>query len=132
MSSPTSLCQKAPKRIVSYLAHRPIFVWRYDFQEKLKEVTVFSDANWTNSTRTRKRTLGNCIMHGCHLLRAWSKTQATIAFSSGKSENLAAISAGTEALGMMSLLSDVGIRDVIAALRLDASVALGMLQGKGG
>ena len=69
-------------------------------------------------------------MYGSHLLRAWSKTQATIALSSGESETLAAIRAGTEALGMMSLLEDFGITTT-AALRLDASAALGILQRKG-
>ena len=68
-------------------------------------------------------------MYGSHLLRAWSKTQATIALSSGESEMLAAIRAGTEALGMMSLMKDFGTSET-ATLRLDASAALGILQRK--
>ena len=69
-------------------------------------------------------------MYGSHLLRFWSKTQATIALSSGESETLAAIRAGTEALGMMALLSDLGIHTT-STLRLDASAALGILQRNG-
>ena len=69
-------------------------------------------------------------MYGSHFLRFWSKTQATIALSSGESETLAAIRAGTEALGMMALLSDLGIHTT-STLRLDASAALGILQRKG-
>ena len=69
-------------------------------------------------------------MYGQHLLRSWSKTQATIAFSSGESETLAAIKAGTESLGMMSLTGDFGVK-ITSTLRLDASAALGILQRKG-
>ena len=69
-------------------------------------------------------------MFGSHLLRFDSKTQATIALSSGESETFAAIRAGTEALGMITLMKDMG-REITATLRLDASAALGMLQRKG-
>ena len=69
-------------------------------------------------------------MFGSHLLRAWSKTQATIALSSGESETLAAIRGGTEALGMLSLMHDLGV-EMTSTLRLDASAALGILQRKG-
>ena len=69
-------------------------------------------------------------MFGSHLLRAWSKTQATIALSSGESETLAAIRGGTEALGMLSLMRDLGV-EMTSTLRLDASAALGILQRKG-
>ena len=69
-------------------------------------------------------------MYGSHLLKAWSKTQATIALSSGESETLAAIRAGTEALSMMALMKDLGM-DITAALRLDASAALGIIHRKG-
>ena len=69
-------------------------------------------------------------MYGQHLLRSKSKTQATIALSLGESETLAAIKAGTESLGMMSLMDDFGVK-VTSTLRLDASAALGILQRKG-
>ena len=69
-------------------------------------------------------------MCGSHLLRCWSNTQANIALRSGESETLAAIRAGTEALGMMVLKKDLGT-DITYTLRLDASAALGILQRKG-
>ena len=130
MSSPTDVSATAVKRIMRFLAARPRLVWRYDFQNEPEEITVYSDANWANCPRSRKSTSGGCVMYGGHLLRAWSKTQATIALSSGESETLAAIRAGTEALGMMSLMGDLGMVKK-ATLRLDASAALGILQRKG-
>ena len=48
----------------------------------------------------------------------------------GRVRNLAAIRGGIEALGMLSLLHDLGV-DITSTLRLDASAALGILQRKG-
>ena len=131
MSKPTSASDKAVKRIVRFLAHRPRLVWKYHFQQVPEELVVFSDANLANCRRrSRKNTSGGCITYGSHLLRFWSNTQATVALSSGESETLAAIRAGTEALGMMALLSGLGVHTT-STLRLDASAALGILQRKG-
>ena len=130
MSAPRVSSQRGIKRIVRFLAHRPRLVWKYDFQPEPEEIVVFSDANWAKCSRSRKSTSGGCVMYGTHLLRSWSKTQGTIALSSGESETLAAIRGGTEALGMLSLLHDLGV-DITSTLRLDASAALGILQRKG-
>ena len=130
MSAPTTGSLRRLKRLGRYLKGSPRVVWRYDFQPEPEEIVVFSDANWANCSRSRKSISGGCIMYGTHLLRAWSKTQATIVSSSGESETLAAIRGGTEALGMLSLLHDLGV-DITSTLRLDASAALGILQRKG-
>merc|ERR1712062_809400 len=46
----------------------------------------FSDADWAGCQRTRRSTLGGTILLGDHLLKAWSRTQATFALSSAESE----------------------------------------------
>ena len=122
---PDSWRPEEHKDVIRFLAHRPRLVWKYDFQPMPSEITVFSDVNWANCSKSRKSTSGGYIMLGSHLLRAWSKTQAMIALSSGESETLAAIRGGTEALGMLSLMHDLGA-ELTSTLRLDASAALGI------
>ena len=130
MACPTMRSWKKLKRIVRYLVRRPRVVNFYDFQDHVEELTVFADANWAGCKTTRKSTSGGCVLRGGHLLRFWSKTQATIAQSSGESELLGAVRGGVEALGAMTLLKDFGER-CTAKLVLDASAALGILQRRG-
>ena len=47
-------------------------------------------------------------MRGCHLLRFWSKTQASIAQSSAESELFGAVRGGVEALGAPRPLTQIG------------------------
>ena len=71
-----------------------------------------SDANWAGCKRARKSTSGGTVMLGNHLIRTYSKTQSTIAKSSGESELYGLIKASTEGLGIATLLSDFGMQDV--------------------
>ena len=103
---------------------------RYDFQDEPDVIRVCSDANWAGCKESRKSTSGGCVKYGSHLIRFWSKTQATIAQSSAESELLGAVRGGTEALGMMLIYSDFGVH-VKSSLVLDASAALGILQRRG-
>ena len=130
MSSPNDKSWDKLKRVVRYLVKRPRGVIRYDWQPDPVGVDVFSDANWAACRGTRKSTSGGCVMHGTHLIRSWAKTQATIALSSGESELIAAVKGGAEALGALSLFADLGLTKT-AAMHLDASAALGILQRRG-
>ena len=47
-------------------------------------------------------------MLGRHTLKGWSKTQFLIALSSGEFELYASLKASAEALGLVSLLQDLG------------------------
>ena len=64
-------------------------------------------------------------MMGTHVLKTWSKTQSLIALSSGESEFYAALKTSAEALGLMSILKDLGMR-VKGKVLGDASAALGI------
>ena len=55
---------------------------------------------------TRKSTSGGSIMWESGLMKTWSKTQSTIALSSGEAELGAVVKGATEALGMQSVLKD--------------------------
>ena len=70
-------------------------------------------------------------MIGNHLIRTYSKTQATIARSSGESELYALVRASAEGLGMATLLSDFGVVDPRVSVGMDASAAIGMAQRTG-
>ena len=58
------------------------------------------------------------------------KTQKTIAQSSAESELLGVVKASSEALGIMRLANDLGIK-VKSRLHIDASAALGILERRG-
>ena len=69
-------------------------------------------------------------MIGNHCIKTWSRTQTTLALSSGESELLSIVRAACEGLGMASLLQDLG---EVATVRLHgaASAALGIIQRTG-
>ena len=68
---------------------------------------------------------------GSHLLKAYSKTQAVIAKSSGESELYGVIRASTESLGISTLLEDFGMVGVKVRVGMDASAAMGIVQRRG-
>ena len=87
MSSPRNGDWKAIKRIVRYLMGCPRLVWRFAWQQPPKFVSVFTDSNWAGCHDTRKSTSGACVMHGSHLVKAYSRTQRNVALSSGEAES---------------------------------------------
>ena len=70
-------------------------------------------------------------MLGTHLIRTYSKTQATIANNSGESGLYALVRASAEGLGMATLLSDFGAVDPRVSIGMDASAAIGIAQRNG-
>ena len=61
---------------------------------------------------------------GGGLLKSWARTQGTQALSSGEAEFCAAIKGSAEAIGMQSILGDMGIR-VRITIYTDSSAAKG-------
>ena len=70
-------------------------------------------------------------MIGPHLIRAYSKTQAVVAKSSGESEFYGIVRASTEGLGMTTLLKDFGVKDALVSIGIDVTAAMGMAQRVG-
>ena len=58
--------------------------------------------------------------------KTWSKTQPTIALSSGESELAAVVRKATEGMGMRSVCQDFGM-DITLAMRSDATAAIGIV-----
>ena len=69
-------------------------------------------------------------MHGGHLIRTISRTQANIALSSAEAELYAMVHAGSEGLGARAMGLDFGM-SLMPHLHVDASAAIGIAQRKG-
>ena len=70
-------------------------------------------------------------MHGSHVVKTWSATQATVALSSGEAEYAADVKAASILLGFKSLLADLGIEPARCELYTDSSAALGVANRTG-
>ena len=69
-------------------------------------------------------------MFGNHIIKSWSTTQTTIALSSGEAEYYGMVKGASIALGIQSMMSDLGIT-VGIRLRTDASAAKGIASRRG-
>eukprot|EP00973_Karenia_brevis_P092466 12412551-Karenia_brevis.AAC.1 len=130
MASPTEEDEVALKRVARYLIGRPRLVTRYLWEALPKCLKISVDSDFAGCHRTRKSTSGGIIQWGAQLLKAWSKTQAIIALSSGEAELAAVVRGATEGLGMQSVLHDFGIH-VNITMESDATAAIGMAKRQG-
>ena len=71
-----------------------------------EKLEVYTDTNHAGCIETRKSTNGGLVLHGVHLLKTWSSTQAVVALSSGESEYYGLVKGVSEALGIRSVLGD--------------------------
>ena len=69
------------------------------------------------------------MFRGCPI-KAWSKTQTTIALSTGEAELCALAKAAAEGMGLKSLLRDLGL-EADFTLHTDASAAIGIASRQG-
>ena len=127
MSAPNNDSWSKLKRLAKYLAGRPRAVSLFSWQEFTDVVDVYSDENWAGCKTSRKSTAGGTVLWGSSVLKSYSKTQGTIAQSSAESELIAVVKAACEAIGTVSLASDLGI-EVRVRLHVDAAAALGILE----
>ena len=130
MSCPSTGSWRRLEHIGKYLLGRPRLVWRFEMQAWTDHVDIYSDANWAQCRQSRKSTSGGAILVGAHLIKAWSKTQATIAKSSAESELYGIVRATCEGLGFMTLRKDMG-EDTRARLHMDATAARGIVDREG-
>ena len=119
------------KRYGRYLLGRPRLVYRYDFAESpATTIDCFVDTDFAGCSVTRRSTSGGCMMVGGAMVKHWSKTQPTIALSSGEAE-LGGICAGTaQAIGLQSLAADMSWSLKIR-VHSDATAAIGISKRRG-
>ena len=130
MSSPSETDWDRLVRLARYLRGRPRLVMGYPYQPEGDHVVAYTDSDWAGCRRTRRSTSGGCVSIGAHCLKAWSRTQAIVALSSGEAELYASVKGSAELLGIQAMLKDLGI-DARADLLADASAALGIIRRMG-
>ena len=110
MANPTEDSMKRLKRLARYLLEVPTGVVRFNSDiEKLDKVMTYVDSDWAGSKTTRKSTSAGVVTWGQSILKSWSRTQGSVALSSGEAEFYAAIKGSAESIGVQSLLADIGI-----------------------
>ena len=130
MSAPTTGSLRRIKRVGRYLKRFPRLVWKFDLQEAVFHMELFTDADWAGCRRSRKSTSGGAAMIGGHCIKAWSKTQAVVAKSSAESELYSVVKGACEGLGLLTLCADLGDERGVK-LNLDATAAKGILERQG-
>eukprot|EP00973_Karenia_brevis_P083935 11646618-Karenia_brevis.AAC.1 len=130
MSQPTMGDWHKLKRLGRFIKGHLRTTLQYKWQDKVQQVTTFTDANWAGDKATRKSTSGGATLLGHHVIKTWSKTQSLIALSSAESELYGCVKATAECLGTMSLLADFG-RHCGGVIKADASATLGIISRRG-
>ena len=125
MAKPSKGSLARAKRLARYLLEVPEGVLQYDSEcTKLDKIQIYVDSDWAGCKTTRKSTSGGMITWAGGLLKSWSKTQGSIALSSGEAEFYAAIKGCAEGIGMKSLLADLGMAVKIEVVQ-DSTAAKG-------
>ena len=120
------------KRIGRYLSGHGRLVQKFNNQDKITELTVWSDSDHAGCIRSRKSTSGTVIALGSSCIDARCKGQALIALSSAEAEFYGLISSASHGLGEQSMLKDWGICCPLV-INMDATsgIAIGSRRGLG-
>ena len=130
MATPTKAAWDKMVRVGRYLRGKPrVRIW-YHYQEEAQAIVTHSDTDWAGCRRTRRSTTGGYTSYGTHLLKAWCRTQATVALSSAEAELYGLVRASAETLGMMSLYQDLGEAPA-GQIMGDASASLAIVARRG-
>jgi len=130
MAKPNEADTVRLKRTLRYLKGTPRMGIMYKWQLPDAPIKIFTDSDWAGCQKTRRSTSGGMAMKGGHLLTHWASTQTSVALSSGEAELNGAVKAGSEALGIMNLHDEMGLK-VAAEILTDSSAANGIVHRVG-
>ena len=114
------------------LVGKPRLIHKYDWGSGAADdyLEVYCDTDFAGCKETRRSTSGGMCLFGGYNIKQWSKTQTTIALSSGEDE-LHGINPGiTQGVGLQSIAKDLGF-DLKFRLHFDATAALGICRRHG-
>ena len=129
-SCPTTASLEKLRRLVLYLIRVPRLIYAFKWQQPQDRVTIFADTDFAGCNVTRRSTSGGCVMLGSHLVKHYASTQTTISLSSGEAELHGIAKAASHAIGVKSLLADLGYK-VSIDLYSDAIAAIGIARRRG-
>jgi hypothetical protein len=64
-------------------------------------------------------------------VKTWATTQASVALSSAEAEYVAAVKGSSQALGLQSIMRDLGVNDLSILCQCDSSAAIGIASRTG-
>lgn len=131
MAKPRNIDYKQLIHFGRYLRGRMRVVNKFGYQKNFKIIDVWSDTDHAGCLETRKSTTGGVIMLGKHVIKHWSSTQSIISLSSGEAEYYGCVRAGSHALGLRSMMSDLGVNEKRLRIKTDASVAVSLASRRG-
>ena len=102
----------------------------FRWQSATRDLHTYTDSDWAGDKISRKSTSGGVAMLGNHCIKAWSTNQQVIALSSGEAEYYGLVKGASVALGIQSIMRDLGIKTTIQLLT-DASAAKGIANRMG-
>ena len=118
------------KRLAKYIRSYPHSHTTYRWGGNGAQLTGYTDSDWAGDSTTRKSTSGGCITWSGSIIKSWSRTQKTVALSSGEAEFYAAVRTAQELLGIVALGKDLGI-EMDAIMKTDAKATVGMISRRG-
>ena len=129
----TSKCMSSPrqgdwtklKRVARYLMGAPRLVQEFKWQAKGQMVRAHTDSDWAGDKVSRKSTSGGVVSYGDHMIKTWASTQQVVALSSGEAELYALVKGASQAVGIMSMMMDYGIK-AEGIVHTDATAAIGI------
>ena len=119
------------KRLARYIRGCPRCVLKFRWQTDPQSFCTYVDSDWAGCTKTRRSTSGGVCMRGQHPIRFWSRTQASVALSSGEAELTSIVKGSTEALGLSGMAKELGMGTHRNHLFTDSSAANGAVHRQG-
>ncbi|MDJ0514128.1 MAG: reverse transcriptase domain-containing protein [Methyloceanibacter sp.] len=92
------------------------------------DIRVVVDASWGDDKSTMRSTSGGYVeLAGC-VVSSWSRTQATVAMSSGEAEMNACVSGAMEGIIVRDILACLGYEQKLIVLETDSAAAKGGIE----
>ena len=108
MSSPKKSDWERRMRIGQYLAGKPRYVIKLVAQKDVHSIHAYGGRDFAADVVSRISTSGGLVCLGDHVVKSWSSFQSIIALSTGEAELYTLNKASATAIGLKSLLEDLG------------------------